>query len=152
MRLINPKLRKWARQFEQQLLSARRRKDLFPEEVGGRNPNAASASAWHRCGAACDTGALPDMDKLEVAEENLSRIRVYYTYYRAVEKLGGRHGKVTALCKSQPWYVPKYRMALFLVTDDGQQMQFSAPWCGYFEGLYGAEVTVVKERLPSFRM
>ena len=89
-------------------------------------------------------------DKLEVAEENLNRIREHYEYYCAVDKLGKRHGKVTALCESRPWYVPKYRMALFLVTDGGKPVQFSAPWCGYFEGLHGAEVIVAKERLPSF--
>jgi hypothetical protein len=86
-----------------------------------------------------------EWDDLDIAKENLQRIREHYTQYsssrypnwRVTKKqLEEQQKEATA----KPWFVKQYDFCLNLKADNGNECQISAPWCGYFERLYGAEI------------
>jgi hypothetical protein len=89
-----------------------------------------------------------------VAQDNLNRIREHYEYYRAIDSKSyfSRPEKEQAAKKAiekaegKDWLVPTEKdydfshHQIVLYTDDGKPWQFWAPWCGYFESLYSAEI------------
>ena len=75
-----------------------------------------------------------------IAEENLLRIREHYLYYLAINKhwfLEDKDEQTRRIneSKSKPWFVKKYDGCINLLTDNGDNYQIGAPWCGYFEKL-----------------
>lgn len=90
--------------------------------------------------------------KLKIAEENLQRIKEHYSFYLlnnyyfnkcSKSEIKKKHKEA----KSKDWYVKEYEFCLKLQTDNGNFVQFSAPWCGYFESLNWAEIKSTKKKL-----
>jgi len=114
-------------------------------------------------------------DNLDIAKENLARIKEHYEMYSDIESYSSKRRKEEwfKLNAEKDWFVnvPKpYRIStnndisesminqidpsdidsrpdeycathyLKLKADNGNEMQMSAFWCGYFESLYGAEI------------
>lgn len=80
---------------------------------------------------------------LDVAKENLKRIKEHYTYYSKIEN--SYHSKkedelIRQEMKKQRWYADNYIGCLKLITDEGKELQFSAFWTGYFEKLIWAKI------------
>jgi len=116
-------------------------------------------------------------NSLDVAKENLQRIKEHYDMYCGVDSYNTPKKKADkfAVCKDKEWFVnkpklycisnnsaidekdkvkvglgnweyrPDYHYAtycLYLKADNGNQMQLSAFWCGYFEQLQEAEIEI----------
>lgn len=87
---------------------------------------------------------------LSVAKDNLARIAEHYRMYDEVERSYMKkrsRDSVLSENKDKPWFVKSKRHGdyeslhqLYLITDDGTPFMMSAFWCGYFEGLYSAEI------------
>jgi hypothetical protein len=86
---------------------------------------------------------------LEKVKEALQRIKEHYAWYKSIEESRSSWRDVKELEKPT-WhkltgnYIDKYNEhnMLNLEMDNGNEVQFWAPWCGYFEGLYGAQIVV----------
>lgn len=97
-----------------------------------------------------------EWSNLEVAQQNLQRIKEHYTWYKLLNKgyyRGIDHDKnckeATKIALTKDWICKKqikgvwkveYDFSIILKTDDGKDWQFCAPWCGYFESLNWIEV------------
>ena len=88
-----------------------------------------------------------DWENLDVAKQCLQRIKEHYKWYESHHSYSGEK------LPKPDWYNPKsydkYEpdMGIInLITDDGEDFQFWAPWCGHFETLYGAEI-VLNEKI-----
>jgi hypothetical protein len=87
---------------------------------------------------------------LDVAKDNLRRIREHYQYYTSnhvhcyYRKIDLKKSNLEASAKD--WFVKEYDFCLILKTDEGRPLQISAPWCGYFESLFNAKI--VLETIP----
>lgn len=102
-------------------------------------------------------------ENLDVAKKNLKAIKEHHTLYELVNNQYNRdkewEAKVIKFwedCQHKDWYVappdprPVKKLineyvyettyCLKLQADNGKFMQIHAPWCGYFETLYGAEI------------
>lgn len=97
-----------------------------------------------------------EWDNLDIAKENLKRIKEHYQYYEAknvsyikyeFNKRKAKIKEILATAKDKDWYSEEYDFCLILKTDDGKDWKISAPWCGYFETLYGAEIIGVDSDL-----
>lgn len=99
-----------------------------------------------------DTETILDYDwgDVNVVTQNLKRIREHYEmyqemadrYHASFKEMKGEYGK-------KDWFVVDGEAidlagtaarCLYLYLDDGTKFQYSCPWCGYFETLYGGEV------------
>lgn len=99
---------------------------------------------------------------LEAAEENLNRIKEHYELYEVIngtnyyypEKEPTKKEKELWIKeqKKKPWFVENKKFhstnSIKLLADTGKEVQFSAPWCGYFEHLNSLEII---EDLPKVR-
>lgn len=113
-----------------------------------------------------------EWDNLDIAKENLRRIKEHYEFYRQENSYTRRYNKDAKDYSDRPWFVnvPKpwlissdrridekdvkkfpgdveYRPdpyfsqhCIKLIADNGNEMQMSCFWCGYFEHLIGAEI------------
>jgi len=77
---------------------------------------------------------------VDIAKENLKRIREHYEYYKAKNKV--QYGKRIDTNVIKPKYCDaKYEFSFSLLLDDGTESEnICASWCGYFETLYGAKI------------
>jgi hypothetical protein len=75
-----------------------------------------------------------------VAKDALKRIEEHYEWYR-----GKEHPYAKEVPKPK-WYKVNGDHSephcINLKLDNGKDIQFWCPWCGYFERLYGAEILV----------
>lgn len=84
------------------------------------------------------------------AQDAIRRIREHYQYYRAIN---GYHSyseaseilKAIEEARKADWFAAtlhdeRGEYTLKVKTDEDKDYQFRAPWCGYFETLYGAEI------------
>lgn len=90
---------------------------------------------------------------LEVAKENLRRIKAHYkaysdrnNYYSMSMQEDG--DKVIADITNEPWYCKgsysdSWEMRINLLMNDGTSEQSSCSWVGYFERLNGATVLAI---------
>lgn len=90
-----------------------------------------------------------EWENLDIAKENLQRIREHYEVYSNKRFPDWRLTKKQLEdkqkeAKTKPWFVKEYDFCLMLKADNGNECQISAPWCGYFERLYGADI-ITKE-------
>jgi hypothetical protein len=99
-----------------------------------------------------------EWESLEVATENLNRIKEHYEYYEAAKRYhfnSAQRRKAADIIDNAPnqkWYagdVQDYVYSLKLLTDDNTEYVQHAFWCGYFESLVGAEI---EQELPKFRL
>ncbi len=98
---------------------------------------------------------------LELAQENLKRIKEHYEYYSADKGsfeyrydwsgAKARIDKVLEEAKTKPWFVGDYNFSLKLLLDGGKEYQISACWCGYFEKLNSAEIVIENEEKDLLR-
>ena len=86
-------------------------------------------------------------DNLEIARENLKAIALHYQMYKELEYEYSLDDKYEVLNKysNNWWFVEADRYnesqhCMKLKADNGNLMQQSNFWCGYFELLYGAEI------------
>lgn len=84
-----------------------------------------------------------EWDDLEVAKENLQRIKDYHAWYE--DNHGFRlHSERNDPRIPQPDCVDKrFDTSIHLITDSGSDLMISTFWCGHFETLYWAKI---KER------
>ena len=82
---------------------------------------------------------------LDVAKECLKRIREHYRWYESLENnYSFRNEEV----EKPKWHNVKIEHHILsnehclmnMPMDNGNEVQFWPPWCGYFEDLYGAEI------------
>ena len=81
---------------------------------------------------------------LDVAKESLRRIEEHYKWYESIEQL------FSEKTNKPEWHNVNANgvtedMEHYLINipaDNGKEYQFWAPWCGYFETLYGAEIVI----------
>jgi hypothetical protein len=80
-----------------------------------------------------------DWKNLDVVKECLNRMKEHYRWYKSIESYGRMQRE-----KKPHWHKvnTKYNehYLINLPMDNGNEVQISAPWCGYFESLYGAEI------------
>lgn len=88
---------------------------------------------------------------LEVAKENLKRIKEHYSfinnrknYYSiAMQK---KAEKELEQIKTKPWYSGKdWEFGILLLENDGTSKEYHCTWTGYFEKLYGASIIACNE-------
>ncbi|KKM97493.1 hypothetical protein LCGC14_1167440 [marine sediment metagenome] len=92
-------------------------------------------------------------DNLDVAKENLRRIKEHYKWYKSKHRDSWRRKKEDDV--PMPEWLPGkwgYDGCLILKTDDGNDYQFGAQWCGYFETLHGARIEILKDNDMSFNI
>lgn len=85
-----------------------------------------------------------DWEDLDIAKEGLKRINEHYKWYSSKNSYSFNKNEVSKPewhnvntdLVSQEHYLMNIRM------DNGKEVQFWPPWCGYFETLYGAEIII----------
>ncbi len=96
-----------------------------------------------------------EWEDLDVAKEALRRIKEHYVWYESIAhpyyvndsvKPEWHNIKEGNIAKDMIHYM------LNIPADNGEEYQFWAPWCGYFETLYGAEIVVVDEKDMGFTL
>ena len=85
-----------------------------------------------------------EWEDLAVAKEALRRIKEHYKWYESIEN------PWTDDVERPKWHNIKPgsqirdmdHCLLNMPTDNGEEVQFWPPWCGYFETLYGAQIVM----------
>lgn len=90
----------------------------------------------------------PSYSSLEKVQETLTRLKEHYKYYRANNNYYGRNeeenGKVINEAKTKSWFVEEYDFCVKILTDEGEILKMSLPYCGYFETLSSLEIVMEK--------
>lgn len=88
-----------------------------------------------------------EWELVDKANEALKRIEEHWRWYdeNCRHHYYSREDVVTY--PEPAWHKGLYESIIKLELDNGEEVEFWAPWCGYFEGLYGAEI---KQSLPGF--
>jgi hypothetical protein len=80
-----------------------------------------------------------EWQNLEIAKENLRRIKEHYLWYDYKNSFSWRRESLEAV--PQPvWHNGKNENVIIIKLDDGSDFQMGAFWCGYFETLHGASI------------
>jgi hypothetical protein len=83
-----------------------------------------------------------DWDDLDKAKESLKRINEHYKWYSHNENYYSHNEKV----EKPDWHnvdtshVSSEHYLMNIRMDNGKEVQFWPPWCGYFESLHWAEI------------
>jgi len=101
-----------------------------------------------------------EWENLDVAKENLQRIKEHYEYYSHINEMSleshkrgyiEKKHKFIESVKEKDWFVEqKYydsTNSLKLKTDNGKDFLLNAFWIGYFERLKGAEIIMVEPKI-----
>jgi len=95
-----------------------------------------------------------EWEDLNKAKENLVRIKEHYQQYRDINSYSLKKSKeeIFEENKDKAWFVDdgdEYHgeYCLKLETDNGNDYQLRAFWCGYFESLRSAEIEIDKSDL-----
>ena len=85
-----------------------------------------------------------EWEDLKVAKEALKRIREHYEWYQGIENVWSDEVEKPEWHNIKPDSVSKdmEHCLINIPMDNGEEVQFWAPWCGYFETLYGAEIVI----------
>lgn len=98
-----------------------------------------------------------EWEDIEMAKEALQRIKEHYKWYHYKDKMEGRFPKrfidEEDIAEKPKWHnvnskglgSDHYYCLLNIRMDNGVDVQFWPPWCGYFEQLYGARIINKKE-------
>ena len=90
--------------------------------------------------------------ELDVAKENLKRIKEHYTAYdkrNNYVSMGKNENPLLEELKKERWFAPKveywdsWEYSLVLLENDGSSKKYSTGWCGYFERLISAKVVAI---------
>lgn len=82
-------------------------------------------------------------EKLDVAKDNLRRIKEHYLFYMDRERSHlskKEEQKALQEMSKKDWFVKGHDFCLKLCVDSGTEYQICAPWCGYFESLNEVEI------------
>lgn len=88
-------------------------------------------------------------ESLEAAKAALKRIEEHWRWYEYEEKRWCWESRNKEAPKQPKWHKelrqqwdgrPVSPAVLAVLLDNGKSVQFPAPWCGYFERLYGAKI------------
>jgi len=104
-----------------------------------------TGDSFHREDATTTEGKF---ENLEIAKENLERIRIHYEYYRYRNSYSYNLKKKDKKKRLPDFIVidkPSELICLKLKADNGNEYQIYPPWCGYFERLYSAEVIILQK-------
>ena len=96
-------------------------------------------------------------ENLDIAKENLQRIKEHYKYYTDFEYYNKTRHLYKHLKKPIPpkWWIKNStswnrgleHCSINLKLDNGKEVHFTPFWIGYFEDLYGAEIKIKNEDL-----
>jgi len=86
-----------------------------------------------------------DWDDLDIAKENLVRIKEHYKWYADKNK-GYRRIKEDEIKEPLHHVGLEYDFQIRYKLDDGNEFFTTCPWCGYFENLICAEIVVNPEK------
>jgi len=104
---------------------------------------------------------------IEVAKENLKRIKAHYLWVESYESYEYRYGKAGALpipdfvsshfdlvldSYGNRKYIKNGGRCIYLLMDDGSESRFDTNWIGYFEHLNGAFIVAEEEDGWSFSL
>lgn len=83
-----------------------------------------------------------DHENLDVAKENIRRMMAHHDMHERLNGWGKREKREDVLksCENEPWFTPKEgytdpEYQLKVKMDNGNDVQITAFWCGYFEHL-----------------
>jgi hypothetical protein len=84
---------------------------------------------------------------LDTVKECLKRIREHYKWYQSLENSYSFRKEEVEKPKWHNVKVEKYIMSnqhclMNMPMDNGNEVQFWPPWCGYFEHLHSAEIVI----------
>lgn len=102
-------------------------------------------------------------DNLDIAKENLQRIKEHHKFYRRLHNWDTRSetkDKILLSAIDKPWfadngvkdkygYMDIYEYVVILKTDEGEDYQYHVPWNGYFESLQRARIELVQPEIDS---
>lgn len=90
-----------------------------------------------------------EWNDVELAKQALERIKEHYLWY---ESINNSYSFRPKNIERPEWHKNELdekglekiaiQNMLVLQMDEGKQVQFWCPWCGYFETLYGAEIVL----------
>jgi len=87
-----------------------------------------------------------EWENIEIAAEALKRIHEHYKWYQYKEKGYNWLDEVPKpkwhKIKRESIHEDQEHNLINLPTDNGEEVQFWPPWCGYFETLYGAKIII----------
>ena len=83
-----------------------------------------------------------EWEDLKVAKEALRRIEEHYAWYESIESPWVKEVEKPEWHNVRDMHLTKgmEHNLLNIPMDNGEEVQFWPPWCGYFETLYGAEI------------
>lgn len=76
---------------------------------------------------------------LEIAKENLKRIKEHYLWYDEKECLRRKRSD-EGIHEEPEWHKGLYPYQIMIKTDDEKEVEYHAYWVGYFESLQRAEI------------
>jgi len=80
-------------------------------------------------------------NNLDVAKLNLKRIEDHYRWYNDQNSYSFNKKNI----EKPEWHIFKEDFMLSLITDEGNEMQLNAFWCGHFEALHSAEIVTLQD-------
>ena len=102
---------------------------------------------------------------LDVAKENLKRIKEHYKAYQDRNNYYSmsfhKEGEsILEKIKNEPWfyedkdetYRNSWTFSVVLLENDGSSKEYPTSWTGYFERLYGANIAALEEDDMSFEI
>jgi hypothetical protein len=94
-----------------------------------------------------------EWSRLDIAKENLQRIKTHYSYYRYKNNYGRFHADQWE-GKPVPSYIVEedYLDLLMLKADNEEEYRIYPAWCGHFEKLYGAEIITISDETMKFEL
>lgn len=81
-----------------------------------------------------------EWSKLEIVKEALRRIGEHYKWFQSKESYIEKELPQPKWFNVDADHVTNEKYLINLPLDNGKEVQFFCPWCGYFETLYGAEI------------
>jgi hypothetical protein len=85
-------------------------------------------------------------NNIEKAQDALLRIKEHYKWYESKE-----YPRLNKAMKPPKWWKVKFEVSdlahhlINLKLDNGKEVQFPCPWCGYFESLHSVEIILKNE-------
>ena len=100
---------------------------------------------------------LDEWENLDIAKENLQRIKEHYEYYRFKnDPWAGDKIEEKWKNKNLPDFIVLQMngniISIKIKMDNGKEYTLYPQWCGYFETLYGASIVIKEDKDISFHI
>lgn len=89
-------------------------------------------------------------DNLDIAKENLQRIRDHYQWCKSKAKANNWPYDEKAILPKPEYVSKRYDFCFNLKADNGNECQVSAAWCGFFETLLSGSIKENHDENMSF--